>query len=150
LTATTAFGCTDTTTVPVTIYPAIQAIFELPAEVCSPATLQLTDESIGARQAMWDMGDGVTLVGTDVTHTYVNCGQTAITRTVTLSVDSAYACARSVQHSVVIRPPPNASFPATPFGQAVPAAAGTINNPPATGPWAHAWSMGDGSSSTLE
>src|SRR5690606_18195252 len=150
LTATTAFGCTDTTTVPDTNYPAIQATFELPAEVCSPATLQLTHESIGASQDMCDMGDGVALVGTVVTHTYVNAGQTAITRTVTLTVTSAYGCARSVQHDIVIHPTPNASFLATPFGQVFPDATVTINNTTATGPWAYAWSMGDGSSSTLE
>lgn len=150
LTATSVHGCTDTTTVPVTIYPAVQAIFELPAEACSPATVQLTDESIGASQAIWDMGDGVTLVGTDVAHTYVNEGQTAITRTVTLTVTSAYGCVHAVQHDIVIHPMPSASFLATPFSQIFPDATVMINNTTANGQWDYAWSMGDGSSSTLE
>ena len=150
LTATTAFGCVDTSTVPVTIYPAIEAIFQLPLEACSPAVIDLTDESIGTTQALWNMGDGVTLVGTDITHTYVNTGTTDITYTVTLTATSAYGCTQTAQHDIVIHPAPTASFLATPFGQAFPDATVTINNTTPNGQWGYSWSMGDGSTSTLE
>lgn len=150
LTATTAFGCVDTSTVPVTIYPAIEAIFQLPLEACSPAVIDLTDESIGTTQTLWNMGDGVTLVGTDITHTYVNTGTTDITYTVTLTATSAYGCTQTAQHDIVIHPAPTASFLATPFGQAFPDATVTINNTTPNGQWGYSWSMGDGSTSTLE
>ncbi|MBK9058798.1 MAG: PKD domain-containing protein [Flavobacteriales bacterium] len=150
LTATSPFGCTDTCTVPVTVYPAIEALFQLPAEACSPAVVNLTDESTGTTQALWNMGDGVTLVGTDITHTYVNPGTTDITYTVTLTATSAYGCTRTLQHDIVIHPAPSASFIATPFSQVFPDATVTFNNTTPNGQWGYSWSMGDGSNSTAE
>ncbi len=150
LTATSSFGCTDTTTVPITIYPEIEALFQLPAEACSPALITLADESIGTSQALWDMGDGVTLVGTNVTHTYVNTGTTDLTFTVTLTATSAYGCSMSVQHDIIVHPAPAASFLATPFGQVYPDATVQIDNTTPNGQWTYSWSMGDGGSSTEE
>ena len=150
LTATSSFGCVDTTTVPITVYPAIEALFQLPAEACSPAVISLTDESTGTVQALWDMGDGVTLVGTDITHTYVNTGTTDITYTVTLTATSAYGCTRTAQHDIVVHPMPTASFLATPFGQVYPNATVSINNTTPNGQWGYSWSMGDGNNSTVE
>lgn len=150
LIAATAFGCQDTAIAPVTIYPEVHAHFQLPAEACSPAIISLTDESTGGGLAMWDMGDGVVLVGHDITHTYVNPGNADIIRTVTLTVTSPYGCSQEVQHDIVIHPLPDASFLATPFGQTFPDATITLNNTTANGQWDYAWSMGDGTSSTLE
>lgn len=148
LIASSAHGCRDTSLVPVTIYPAIDAAFQLPAEACSPAVLQLTGQSANAVQLLWDMGDGVTLVGSSISHTYVNPGASDSTFTVTLFATSAYGCTDTVQHSIIIHPLPSAAFVATPFTQTFPSATATINNNTANGPWTYTWSMGDGSSST--
>ncbi|MCC6841196.1 MAG: PKD domain-containing protein [Flavobacteriales bacterium] len=150
LTASSAFGCTDTTTVPVTVYPEINATFQLPAEACSPAVLNLVAESPTAVQVLWAMGDGVTLVGTNVNHTYLNTGNTDTTFTVELVATSAYGCTDTVQHSIIIHPLPSAAFLATPFSQTFPDATVTITNTTADGQWSYAWSMGDGNGSTQE
>lgn len=150
LTATTGFGCTDTTSVPVIIFPAISSSFQLPAEACSPATINLTGESAGAVQLMWNMGDGVTLVGTDVSHTYLNAGNADSTYTVTLVATSPYGCTDTVQQNIIVHPLPSAAFLATPFSQTFPDATVTISNTTPDGPWNYAWSMGDGNGSAEE
>jgi len=150
LAAASPFGCTDTTSLPITIYPALDAQFQLPAEACSPAALNLHATSAGATQVLWDMGDGITLIGTDISHTYVNTGSTDTTFTVTMTATSAYGCTRTVQHSIVVHPVPNASFIATPFNQTFPNATVAVNNTTPSGPWNYTWSFGDGSSSTSQ
>lgn len=150
LTATSAFGCTDTITSYVTVYPSIDAQFSLPAEACSPAVINLTGQSQGATQMLWDMGDGITLIGTNVSHTYVNTGNTDVTYTVSLTATSAYGCTSTVQHAIVIHPVPASAFIATPFNQTFPDATVTINNTTAPGPWNYNWSLGDGSSSNVQ
>lgn len=150
LTATSPFGCTDTTAVPVTIYPEINATFQLPAEACSPAVLNLAAVSPNAVQLLWAMGDGVTLVGTDISHTYVNTGNADTTFTVQLVATSAYGCTDTVQHAIVIHPLPSAAFLATPFSQTYPDATVTITNTTANGQWNYSWSLGDGNNSTEE
>lgn len=150
LVATSSYGCTDTAVVPVEIYPPVTAAFTLPAEVCSPATLTLNDESIGATQWLWSMGDGNTLVGPTVTHTYTNTSSADVTYTVTLTTTSAYGCSRSVQHQVVVHPTPNAAFMALPFTMQYPAATVSITNNTESGPWSHAWTFGDGGTSAVE
>ncbi len=150
LLATSPFGCTDTTTVPITIYPVVQAQFQLPGEACSPATVQLTDESIGAVQAVWDMGDGITLVGASVSHTYTNTGTAPVVRTVTLTATSAFGCTSTAQHQITIHPLPSAAFMATPFTQTYPAATVNINNTTPSGQWGYSWNFGDGITSQAQ
>lgn len=148
LTATSPFGCTDTVSVPVEVYPGLTAQFQLPAEACSPAVVILEDQGQGGVQWLWDMGDGTTLVGQQVSHTYVNTGTTDVVFTVILTATSAYGCPATVQHSITVHPLPNASFLATPFGQTFPAATVTINNTTTTGQWNYTWTYGDGASFT--
>jgi PKD repeat protein len=150
LIASSPFGCLDTTVVPVTINPAIDAAFQLPPEACSPAVINLTDESTGTIQALWDMGDGVTLVGNEVNHTYLNTGITDTTYTVTLTATSAYGCTQTEQHSIVVHPLPAAAFLAIPFSQTWPDATVTITNNTPPGPWNYNWSMGDGTTYTTD
>lgn len=150
LIASSQFGCSDTAEVPVTIYPAIDAAFQLPAEACSPAQVNLEGQSPNAVQMLWNMGDGVTLVGQQVSHTYLNTGTSDTTITVALIATSAYGCTDTVQHSIIIHPLPAASFIATPFSQTFPDATVTIGNNTPDGQWAYSWSMGDGSSSNAE
>lgn len=150
LVASSSFGCLDTSMVPVTIYPAIEAQFQLPGEACSPAELQLEGQSANAVQMLWDMGDGVTLVGSNISHTYLNTGAADTTITITLVATSAYGCTDTVQHSIIIHPLPSAAFIATPFTQTFPSSTVSINNNTPNGQWTYTWSMGDGSTSVDE
>lgn len=148
LTATSSFGCVDTVTLPITIYPPVQAQFQLPSEACSPAVIDLTDESSGSIQALWDMGDGITLLGANVNHTFLNTGNADVSFTVTLTATSAYGCTSTAQHAIIIHPLPHASFTATPFTQIYPDTTVAITNNTPDGQWSHSWNFGDGSTST--
>jgi gliding motility-associated-like protein len=148
LTATSSYGCTDTISAPVQVYPSLTAAFDLPAEACSPAAITVQDQGAGGVQWLWDMGDGTTLVGQQVSHTYVNTGTSDQVYTVTLTATSAYGCPVSVQHSITVHPLPAAAFLATPFGQTYPSATVTLDNNTPAGQWGYSWSFGDGTWST--
>lgn len=147
LLATTTHGCVDTASHAITVYPPVVADFNAPAEGCSPFNIILNEAGSGAMQWMWDMGDGTTLLGPTINHTYVNTGNADVVRTITLIATSAYGCTDTLSRSVTIHPVPVASFIATPFNQQFPSATVTIDNTTPTGAWTYAWSMGDASSS---
>jgi gliding motility-associated-like protein len=150
LIASSPYGCTDTATGTINVYPTVLAQFDLPTEACSPAIVDLVDGSTGAVQTLWDMGDGVTLVGSNVTHTYTNTGTMDVQYTVTVTATSAYGCISTAQHTITVHPTPGAAFLATPFQQMWPGDTIDIANNTAPGPWTFAWNYGDGNSSTEE
>lgn len=150
LVATSQFGCRDTMVRQVQVYPPVSAMFSAPSEGCSPLQLDLTDMGSGASQSLWDMGDGTTLLGTTVSHTYVNTGVVDQTWTITLISSSPYGCADTLTHQIVVHPVPHASFIATPFNQQFPAATVNINNTTPSGSWTYAWDFGDGAATTVE
>ncbi|MFT3884160.1 MAG: PKD domain-containing protein [Flavobacteriales bacterium] len=148
LIATTVHGCTDTATVPVQVYPPVVAAFNAPVEGCSPLAVSLSAQGAGAAQWLWTMGDGITLVGPDITHTYVNQGNTDAQYTITQVATSAFGCTDTIMHTVVVHPSPRGAFIATPFTQRYPdATIIPLNNTP-HGQWSYAWDFGDGATST--
>ena len=149
LIGTNAWGCSDTATAVITVYPAITAAFTAPATGCTPLTIQPVNSSTGATSYLWDMGDGITLVGANPTHTYVNTGTVDQVRTITLTATLPYGCISIAQQTVLISPVPQAAFLATPFVQQFPSATVNLNNTSSPGNWSHAWSFGDGASSNL-
>lgn len=150
LVGTSAYGCTDTATAQVQVYPLVEAQFNAPPEGCSPLALQLTAGGSGATSWTWDMGDGTVLLGGTITHTYVNTGNAPVTRTITLVATSPYGCTDTLQRQVVVHPLPSASFLATPGVQQFPSATVAITNFTAAGAWSYAWELGDGSTSAFE
>ena len=150
LIATSGFGCTDTVAQQVQVYPPVTAMFDAPDEGCAPFTVNLIEQGSGAVQWLWEMGDGTTLVGSSITHTFFNSSLSDITRTITLVATSAFGCTDTLTHTVVIHPVPNASFQATPFSQQFPAATVDINNTTPNGAWTYAWDFGDGTTSAMQ
>lgn len=149
LIATNAWGCSDTMTAVVDVYPAITAAFTAPASGCSPLTIQPMNSSTGASSYVWDMGDGITLVGSDPSHTYVNASTLDQVRTITLTATSPFGCIAIAQQTVVVSPVPQADFMATPFVQQFPNSTVALNNTSGPGNWSHAWSFGDGATSNV-
>lgn len=150
LIATNAWGCSDTATAAIDVYPEVTAAFTAPALGCSPLTMQPVNSSSGAASFLWDMGDGITLVGANPTHTYVNDTAVDQLRTITLTATSPYGCIAIAQQSVIVSPVPQAGFLATPFIQQFPNATVTLSNTSGPGNWSHAWSFGDGATSSLQ
>jgi PKD repeat protein len=150
LVATSSFGCTDTTVRQVEVYPPVTAFFNAPAEACSPFTLSVTDQGSGAGQWLWDMGDGTTLVGNSVTHTYLNTGNADVSFVISLIATSPFGCSDTLVRNLIVHPTPSASFQATPFSQVFPASTVNINNTSPNGAWTYSWDMGDGNTSSAE
>lgn len=150
LVATSTFGCTDTTTNAIDVYPEVIAAFTLDTIGCSPVTVDIENLSTGASSYIWDMGDGTVLVGATPSHTYVNSTVTDQVRTIVLTATSPYGCTTTATQDVHIHPMPQAAFIATPFTQQFPdATVSTVNNS-SPGPWTHTWTYGDGQGSVLE
>lgn len=150
LLATSAFGCTDTTTAPIQVYPEVTAAFTVNTAGCSPVTVNIVNNSIGASSYLWDMGDGTVLVGTTPTYTYVNNTNADQVRTITLTATSPYGCTATFTQVVNVYPRPSAAFQATPFTQQFPNATVNIVNNSAPGNWNYNWTFGDGQSSTQQ
>ena len=150
LIATNTFGCTDTSTAAIDVYPAIVAAFSVIGTGCSPLTVQPVNSSTGASSYLWDMGDGNTLMGSNPTHTYVNTTAVDQVRTITLTATSPYGCISVAQQTVIVSPVPQAAFMATPFTQQFPNATVTLNNTSSPGSWTHSWDFGDGSTTGLQ
>ncbi|MBL7942100.1 MAG: PKD domain-containing protein, partial [Flavobacteriales bacterium] len=58
LTATTAQGCSATTTAPFTLYPEVEAQFMVDTTGCSPHNAAFINQSEGAISYEWNFGDG--------------------------------------------------------------------------------------------
>ncbi|HEY0977574.1 MAG TPA: PKD domain-containing protein [Flavobacteriales bacterium] len=147
LIATSPFGCLDTTIVAVDVYPPVVAAFDAPTEACSPFVLDLEATGAGGVQWLWDMGNGVMLVGEEVSYTYVNNGSTDLSYDIELVTTSAYGCSDTLVHTITVHPAPTAAFTATPFSQQYPNATVDLLNSTPTGPWSYAWNFGDGNTS---
>jgi gliding motility-associated-like protein len=147
---TSIHGCTDTTEQVITVYPAIEASFTVNDQACSPMVLDIVDSSTGALSYQWDMGDGNILVDADPQYTYVNNTTFDQTRTIMLTVTSAYGCTATASRTVQVHPVPVADLLATPFTQQFPNATVAITNQSGPGNWSHTWSFGDGTGSGLQ
>lgn len=150
LIATSPFGCMDTTTHPIDVYPLITASFTANAGGCSPVTVAPINNSTGANSYLWDMGDGTILVGASPTHTYVNTTAVDQTRTITLTATSPWGCVSIATQTVMVYPVPSAAFQATPFTQQFPDATVTLNNTSGPGNWLYDWTYGDGQGSAQQ
>jgi len=109
LIAESEFGCTDTITYP----NAIQiiepvALFDVspPISCTLPATVQFTDQSLGADTWTWDFGDSTSSTLQNPTHTYTQAGSyTVILRVYNASTD----CDDEAEFVITI-PEPEADF----------------------------------------
>ncbi len=150
LTASSMAGCSASITQSIQVFPPVDASFDAPLEGCSPFAVMLQQSGTGASQWLWTMGDGTTLIGDQVTHTYVNTGNTDQVFTVTQVATSAYGCTDTATATIVVHPVPNAAFQVSPYNQQFPAATIDLNNTTAPGAWTYSWDFGDGSTSDLQ
>lgn len=143
LTATTVHGCTSTATMQVEVFPAVTAAFLAPDSGCAPLTVPFVNMSTGAVSHQWYFGDGMFSAATAPVHTYDNQALDNITFNATLVAVSAYGCADTATHPIVVHPRPIAQFvPSTTAGcqplavgfQDITIGATTMN-----------WTFGDGS-----
>jgi PKD repeat protein len=110
LTATSRFGCIDSISRPITVYPQPRVDFTATpyVQVYPSSTFGLVNEtSPGPWEYLWDMGDGSLTTEKDpVYHVYEYWGEYDII----LSASSAGCVDRAVRKVVVVPPPPGAQF----------------------------------------
>lgn len=113
LIGTSAFGCTDTASAPVTVHPSPIAQFTSDiVSGCGPLEVTFSNLSINADSYSWTYGDGQTSNTSDSLHTYVfeNTSNSVITRQVLLNASTATGCSSQFTLNVEIYPQIFAEF----------------------------------------
>ncbi|UTW65868.1 PKD domain-containing protein [bacterium SCSIO 12643] len=143
LVASTLQGCNDTSTAQVEVYPPVIADAQIDSIGCSPFYVQFNNNSIGASNYLWDLGNGIISTNQNPDETYTNTGNTPITIPITLTSTSPYGCTDVYNNMITVYPQPIASFLATPAVQAFPSTMVNITNTSA-GSWTYNWDLGNG------
>ncbi len=108
-----AFGCIDTATSPVTVFPSPVAQFTANTNSgCGPLDVTFNNISINGGSYLWNYGDGTTSTTTNAfhTHTFTNTGTTVLTRQVTLSITTSNGCSSQYSMNIQIYPEINVDF----------------------------------------
>jgi len=142
-----AFGCFDSTSFQVTVYPQPLASFtQTDNDGCAPITIGFTNTSSNATSYVWNYGDGATSAGVNGSHLYTNATGVPNTWNVSLIASSIGGCADTVSNNVLIYPPlifplfnPTVSG-CSPFTFEAPFFPGVAN---------YAWSFGNGDVSSV-
>jgi len=110
LTVTTDNGCTNTVSVPVTVFPVPVSQFAM-SSVCTGIATVFTDQSSVGQPSQivtwqWDFGDGTTSAQQSPTHTYATDGTFAVA----LTVVTANGCQHVSTQQATVYPNPLSSF----------------------------------------
>jgi len=114
LKARSDFGCEDFDTVYVHVKPYVKADFEFdPPEFCHPYELEITNNSYGVTQYIWDFNDGYPVQHyEDSTFLYSleNFGSTPQVFNISLNVSNDYGCVDVLERPVTVYPYIKAEF----------------------------------------
>lgn len=100
-----AYGCSDTISYPITVYPNPTAEFTVDT-ACFGYLNTFTDASLDAVLWAYDFGDGASSSLNSPTHTYPADGTYSVQQLVT----NSFGCQDSITHTVVVFPQPQAGF----------------------------------------
>ncbi|MCC6542112.1 MAG: PKD domain-containing protein [Flavobacteriales bacterium] len=143
---TSAFGCADTASAPITVAPGVQAMYSHNATPgCAPFDAIFTNTSIGADSYAWDFGDGATSTAVSPTHVFVNNTLFLQTYQVQLIAISNAGCADTLVQQIIAYPTPDFTFVAEPDSGCSPH---TVTFPAVVGAVSYQWDFGDGSQGT--
>jgi PKD repeat protein len=112
LVATSAYGCVDSSGITnLTVYPQPSAMFHVQSHAgCSPFTVTITDESVGATHYSWDFGSGNLSETFKSVHTFVNTTADVKTPKISLTVYNDYMCSDFTQEPLMVYPEVVADF----------------------------------------
>jgi gliding motility-associated-like protein len=109
LVVTSTFGCKDSTTDSVTVYPKPKAGFKATTE-CFKDSTRFTDTSKVSTGSLvawqWDFGDGTTSVLQNPVHLYTASG----TYSVKLIITTNKGCGDTIARNVIVYPKPKSTF----------------------------------------
>jgi gliding motility-associated-like protein len=144
-----SWGCRDSASRIINVFPSVSAAFSTDTAGCSPLTIDFNNNSFGASTYSWNFGDGTFSTQALPTHTFINQTTVPLNFPITLTATSSYGCQASASHTMVVWPVPNATFTAIPSIQTFPNATVTVNNTTTPGAWTYSWNFGDGDVSLL-
>ncbi len=145
------FGCKDSTSNIITVYPEVIANFSSDTSGCTPLSIEFFNQTFGANSYVWNFGDGSTSVNTDPVHIFQNSAIVDITYNVSLTATSVYGCNDYATTQITVYPTPVASFSVTPLSQifSAPETFVSIANT-TSGSWNYLWNFGDSTYSNLQ
>jgi gliding motility-associated-like protein len=140
-----AFGCFDSITFPITIYPEVNATFSYSDIAgCAPLEVSFQNTSLNGNQFEWSFGDGLSANSENVSHTFYNINGVLNTSETELTVTSTQGCSDSVSVAVQVSPSLDLQW-------AMPLVVGcspfTLQTPYMPGGSSYIWNFGDGSTS---
>jgi gliding motility-associated-like protein len=144
--ASTLFGCADTATQIITVFPAVSASFThngFPG--CAPLTVDFINTSGPGATFVWDFGDGNGSVLTSPSHIYINSTLFIDVYTVQLIATSPNGCADTATQNITVFPLPDFSFSSVPDSGCSPL---LVNFPSVLGAVQYNWDYGDGNTGT--
>ncbi|MCU4176936.1 PKD domain-containing protein [Carboxylicivirga sp. N1Y90] len=143
-----AYGCKDTATTFVTVYPLLSYDFTVePQEGCHPLKVDFVAKP-GAYSYEWNFGEGTVISGTNaITHVFENTSAGVIDFEVTLSTNSAFGCKDVSKGNVRVKPSPQSSFTYSPTEGCTPLPVDFNNE--SLGAVTSLWIFGDGESESV-
>ncbi|MDB4534363.1 PKD domain-containing protein, partial [Vicingaceae bacterium] len=147
LIAQTTFGCADTISQLISVFPNPSASFTHDGVLdCGPLNVNFTNTSTGAISYSWSYGDGTPLDnGISPNHIYNNSTQFIDNNIVTLVAMSANGCTDTIVDSVTVYPEPQFGFSTNPDSGCSPV---NVIFPSVIGAVQYQWDFGDGNVGT--
>ncbi len=137
------FGCKDTTSQSLRVYPITKASFSVDSTTgCSPLTVNFKDQSENALTKLWEFGNGSFSVNSSPSNTFQNFSIEDTTYIVKLVTLSQNGCADTLRDSITVYPNPIPSFllqtPSILVSDSLKVENLTIGN------WSYHWDLGNG------
>ena len=145
LVSTSAFGCKDSVTLPLTVRPQPVAGFSVNSndQCLSANNFIFTNSSTGSTTYNWTFGDASVSTGNSPSHAYSTAGS-YIVKLVSVS---AFGCKDSLSSTVIVRPQPVAGFSVNSNSQCLSGNNFVFTNS-SSGGSIYLWDFGDVTSST--
>ena len=143
LIASTSFGCTDTITQTVEVFPIPTALFTSNATLnCAPLIVDFTNlSSANSVSYQWDFGDGDMSTATNPTDTFENKTQFIQMFNIQLVATSVNGCTDTFITPITVYPEPQFSFGTNPDSGCSPL---EVTFPSVIGAVVYTWDFGDG------
>ena len=146
--AESEYGCIDSSSQVVRMYPRVNVDFSSVTEGCSPLGVTFENRTTGAVNYIWDFGDGTGIGISNPHHIYFNNTWDEVTYNVRLTGISEYGCTASGEQSITVFPQPVAEFTVSPLIQEYPSVTVDIDNASKDGIWQYRWDFDDGNTSS--